>query len=301
MSAWTRPERSRWATPATASRSTHARHHDRRHGAGAGNVISANAQAGVSIQGSASTGIAILGNLIGTDYTGTSRPGQRDFRRGRRAARAGVTIGGTAAGDRNIISGNTGAGIGLVAGTTGELIEGNLIGTDITGSNPLGNGTGIQIDGGSSNNTIGGTPPAPATRSPSSHGHRRGRRRHGRGRQRDPAQLDLLEHRAGDRPGRRRRHLEQLGRRTSAPTTIRTSRCITAVTTAGGTTTVTGTLQQHAEHHVRARFLHAVVDERLGLRRGPVPARLGRRHDRRLGQRQLLVRVPDPCAAGPSS
>ena len=36
-------------------------------------------------------------------------------------------------------------------------MQGNLIGTDITGSNPLGNGNGIQIDGGSSNNTIGGT------------------------------------------------------------------------------------------------------------------------------------------------
>ena len=42
------------------------------------------------------------------------------------------------------------AGIGLFADTTGTLIQGNLIGTDITGSNPLGNGNGIQIDGGSS-------------------------------------------------------------------------------------------------------------------------------------------------------
>ena len=70
---------------------------------------------------------------------------------------AGALIGGTAAGDRNIISGNTGVGIGLFGGTTGAAIEGNLIGTDITGSTPLGNGTGVQIDGGSSNNTIGGT------------------------------------------------------------------------------------------------------------------------------------------------
>ena len=68
-----------------------------------------------------------------------------------------MTIGGTGAGARNIISGNKGAGIGIVAGATDELIEGNLIGTDITGSNPLGNGTGILIDGGSANNTIGGS------------------------------------------------------------------------------------------------------------------------------------------------
>ena len=68
-----------------------------------------------------------------------------------------VTIGGTAAGDRNVISTNAGAGIGLVGGDTGELIQANLIGTDISGANPLGNGTGILIEGGSSNNTIGGT------------------------------------------------------------------------------------------------------------------------------------------------
>ena len=69
----------------------------------------------------------------------------------------GVTIGGTAAGDGNLISANPTAGIGLYADTTAALIEGNLIGTDVTGMNPLGNGNGIQLDGGSSSNTIGGT------------------------------------------------------------------------------------------------------------------------------------------------
>ena len=42
-------------------------------------------------------------------------------------------------------------------GADDELVQGNFIGTDVTGSNPLGNGTGVLIDGGSSNNTIGGT------------------------------------------------------------------------------------------------------------------------------------------------
>jgi Ca2+-binding RTX toxin-like protein len=123
---------------------------------GAGNVISANAQVGVSIQGSASTGIAILGNFIGTDFTATTALGNGTF-----GVVVGdpptVTIGGTGAGARNIISGNKGAGVGLVAGATGELVEGNDIGTDITGNNPLGNGTGVLIDGGSANNTIGGS------------------------------------------------------------------------------------------------------------------------------------------------
>ena len=48
----------------------------------------------------------------------------------------GVTIGGTATGDGNIISANPTAGIGLYADTTGALIEGNLIGTDVTGIEP---------------------------------------------------------------------------------------------------------------------------------------------------------------------
>ena len=68
-----------------------------------------------------------------------------------------VIIGGTALADRNVISDNSTAGIGLFDDTTGTLVQGNLIGTDGTGVNPLGNGIGVQIDGGSSNNTIGGS------------------------------------------------------------------------------------------------------------------------------------------------
>ncbi len=123
---------------------------------GAGNVISANAQAGVSIAGATTTGVMILGNRIGTDYTGTVALGNGTF--GVLVSGApGVTIGGTATGAGNIISANPTAGIGLYADTTGALVQNNLIGTDITGSLPLGNGDGIQIVGGSSSNTIGGT------------------------------------------------------------------------------------------------------------------------------------------------
>ena len=120
------------------------------------NVISGNAQAGVSISGTAATGVVILGNRIGTDETGTSALGNGTFGVFVSGS-SGITIGGTASGEDNIISANPTAGIGLYAAATGALIEGNLIGTDITGSNPIGNGDGIQIDGGSFNNTIGGT------------------------------------------------------------------------------------------------------------------------------------------------
>ena len=92
---------------------------------GDANVISANAQAGVSIQGSASTGVVILGNFIGTDLTGTFALGNGTF--GVAVDNTpDVIIGGTGAGDRNIFSGNVGAGVGLVAGATGELVEGNF-------------------------------------------------------------------------------------------------------------------------------------------------------------------------------
>ena len=45
----------------------------------------------------------------------------------------GDTIGGTAAADRNVISGNGGNGITL-NGSSGSTIEGNYIGTDATGA-----------------------------------------------------------------------------------------------------------------------------------------------------------------------
>ena len=46
-------------------------------------------------------------------------------------------------------------------GATGNLIEGNFVGTDLTGAAGAANtGSGIQITGGAANNTIGGTDPA---------------------------------------------------------------------------------------------------------------------------------------------
>ena len=54
---------------------------------GVGNVISANTQAGVSIAGTATTGVLIVGNRIGTDFTGTSALGNGTF---------GVLVSGTA-------------------------------------------------------------------------------------------------------------------------------------------------------------------------------------------------------------
>ncbi|HEV7892871.1 MAG TPA: FG-GAP-like repeat-containing protein [Pyrinomonadaceae bacterium] len=68
------------------------------------------------------------------------------------------TIGGMAAGDGNIISGNTGQGVRIDgSGATGNVVAGNLIGTDLSGTAPLGNaGDGVLLVGGASTNTVGG-------------------------------------------------------------------------------------------------------------------------------------------------
>jgi len=78
------------------------------------------------------------------------------------------TIGGTTPGAGNIISNNRVAGIDIGlpdSRSTGNLVQGNFIGTDITGTKALGNGpsTGICLGAGvcigSSGNIIGGTTP----------------------------------------------------------------------------------------------------------------------------------------------
>jgi hypothetical protein len=118
---------------------------------GAGNVISGNINEGVVIS-NAGTGVVIQGNRIGTDVQGLRALGNAVGIS--IASGAGLTIGGTAAGAGNLISGNRVAGI-AVAGSS-PAIQGNSIGTDWTGTAPLGNGVGITVSG-TSRVTIGGT------------------------------------------------------------------------------------------------------------------------------------------------
>lgn len=69
----------------------------------------------------------------------------------------GVVIGGTATGSANVISANYMYGISPVSATN-MVIQGNLIGTDYTGTIARGNGfTGVLIGGGSTNMQLGGT------------------------------------------------------------------------------------------------------------------------------------------------
>jgi len=118
---------------------------------GSWNVISANGGDGVGVFGSASSvvfGLRIWGNLIGTDVTGSIATGNSgDGVEGRDNLFA-VSLGGTTAAARNIISGNGGRGVSLaeVNAAAPQTILGNYVGTDITGSFDLGNaGTGILV------------------------------------------------------------------------------------------------------------------------------------------------------------
>src|SRR4029453_4545722 len=72
---------------------------------------------------------------------------------------SGNLIGGTAAGARNVISGNAGHGIELTgAAAPGNTIPRNYIGTPARGAADLGNvGRGIELGAGADGTVIGGT------------------------------------------------------------------------------------------------------------------------------------------------
>ncbi|MGA9772781.1 MAG: HYR domain-containing protein [Blastocatellia bacterium] len=121
------------------------------------NIISGDIIVGISIQG---TDNLAQGNFIGTDLTGTLALANEV---GAEAISTNNTIGGTTPGARNVISGNSSVGIVIfdMSGidSTGSFVEGNFIGTDVSGTNALGNGTnGVQVIG--SSNHIGGVTPS---------------------------------------------------------------------------------------------------------------------------------------------
>ncbi len=126
---------------------------------GAGNLLSANGQDGIFLDGAGAANNIVQGNLIGTVADGTSGLGNGRAGIGISGA-PGNTIGGTAANAGNLLSANGDAGIFLItSGATGNLIQGNTIGTDLTGTVALGNTfEGIYVER-APTNTIGGTAP----------------------------------------------------------------------------------------------------------------------------------------------
>ena len=122
--------------------------------AGERNVISANDTAGVLIYDAG--GNKVTGNYLGTDASGTRDLGNGE--EGVLVSRAdGTIIGGTTAGERNVISGNDEEGVTLFDAAANNKVAGNYIGTDKNGTAPLGNtGDGVHINN-APNNTVGGT------------------------------------------------------------------------------------------------------------------------------------------------
>jgi len=130
---------------------------------GDGNLILANLGNGVRVSGPGATMNAIQGNMIGTDVDGkTSIANQGDGVLIELGA-ANNLVGGPGqtarkTGKGNLISGNKQAGVHLRgAGTSGNQVQGNYVGTDISAANKLQNVNGVFIDQGASNNTVGGT------------------------------------------------------------------------------------------------------------------------------------------------
>jgi CSLREA domain-containing protein len=129
-------------------------------GAGAGNLISGNVSHAVEINGVGTTGNRVQGNFLGTDVTGAVALGNGqdgiDSAVSVDSGASNNTIGGTASGARNLISGNVFNGLSIFgSGTSGNAVQGNFIGTDVSGSAALGNGTdGISIHDGAANNTV---------------------------------------------------------------------------------------------------------------------------------------------------
>jgi hypothetical protein len=123
------------------------------------NVVSGNGNNGVTINGSGATGNLMQGNYIGTDVSGTSDLG--NDAQGVAVSSPSNTVGGAIAGAGNVISGNAGNGVSIeVVGTTGNLVQGNTIGTNAAGDSGIPNDrSGVRIGSGASGNTVGGTAP----------------------------------------------------------------------------------------------------------------------------------------------
>ena len=101
------------------------------------------------------------GNLVEACYLGTDAVGTGDLGNGGvgiTISSNGNTVGGTAPAQRNLISGNSSYGVVLTGpSATGNVVTGNYIGLDRTGTADLGNSShGIMIEAGASSNHVGG-------------------------------------------------------------------------------------------------------------------------------------------------
>jgi len=126
------------------------------------NLISGHENPAVALNGGASSNL-VQGNFVGTDITGTLALGNTGNDMLVLDTSANNTIGGTAAGTRNLFSGGPSSdfpSLGFAFDAPGNLLQGNLIGTDVTGTGDLGHaGIAIAIVD-AQDTTIGGDSPS---------------------------------------------------------------------------------------------------------------------------------------------
>ncbi len=141
------------------------------------NLLSGNLFAGVWITGQGTTSNAVSGNFIGTDSSGSvnlnngTQPVTDSLGNvfgggvaisagasGNRIGTDGKSI--DDIGERNVIAGSNNDGIDIWGtGTDGNVVAGNFIGTDVTGTHSLGiAGDGVFLAEGASSNWIGVNP-----------------------------------------------------------------------------------------------------------------------------------------------
>ena len=123
---------------------------------GPGNVVSGNGTNGVRLRTGAS-GNVVQGNTIGLNAEITAAIPNADGLQINDGA-ADNTVGGPGP-ERNVISGNSNSGVLVVdATTTGNVVQGNFIGSNASASAAFPNGgDGVAIQTGANGNVIGGT------------------------------------------------------------------------------------------------------------------------------------------------
>ncbi|MFZ4523092.1 MAG: right-handed parallel beta-helix repeat-containing protein [Bacteroidales bacterium] len=121
------------------------------------NIISGNLEIGIYIEACDSN--LVIGNLIGTDITGKNKVSSGDtLIQGNgiefNTVASHNRLGGSNPGERNVISGNKVYGVVYYGNCNNNTTEVNFIGTDISGTMPLPNATGVCLDCGSNHNRI---------------------------------------------------------------------------------------------------------------------------------------------------
>lgn len=110
---------------------------------------------GVQIYGSNAKNNHVYGNYIGTNYNATDSLGNNKGIEIISGAKHNV-IGGSADTERNVVSGNRHIGIRIVNADS-NVVSGNFVGVDRSGTATVGNYDGISIEGTAKSNDIGGT------------------------------------------------------------------------------------------------------------------------------------------------